>query len=67
MKTKHKSQSEIYKIISKIQNIRIKNNVNWMDILRLATKHAPQETIKLMKKINSQDKKITSLFKKIAK
>ena len=38
-----------------------------MDILRLATKHALQETIKLMKKINSQDNKITSLFKKIAK
>jgi len=67
MKKRLKTQSKIYKIISKIQNVRNKNNVNWMDILRLATKHAPQETIELMKKINTQDKKIASLFKKIKK
>ena len=27
------------KIIGKIEKIRSKNNVNWMDILRLAFKH----------------------------
>ena len=31
------------KIINKIQEIRSKNNVNWMDLLRLAFKNAPDE------------------------
>ena len=34
------------KIINKIQLLRKKNNINWMDILRLAMKHAPDETKK---------------------
>ena len=28
-------------IIDEVENIRTKNNVNWMDILRLAFKHHP--------------------------
>jgi len=50
------------KIIDKIELARSKNNVNWMDVLRLALKHSPDETIKLMEKINAKDKKISSLF-----
>ena len=53
------------KIINKIQKIRSKNNVNWMDVLRLSVKHAPKETIKLLKKINSKDSQISKLYKKI--
>ena len=37
-----------------------------MDIIRLAVNHAPNETLKVIKKINSQDKKISKLFKKIS-
>ena len=51
--------------INNIQKIRAKNNNNWMDLLRIALKHAPNETKKILKKINSQDKKIASLLKKI--
>tara|TARA_B100000315_G_C14494963_1_gene549478 strand:- start:906 stop:1109 length:204 start_codon:yes stop_codon:yes gene_type:complete len=50
------------KIIDKIEKVRIKNNVNWMDVLRLALKYAPDETIKLMQEINKKDKKISTLF-----
>ncbi len=50
------------KIIDKIEKVRIKNNVNWMDVLRLALKYAPDETIKLMQEINKKDKKIFTLF-----
>jgi hypothetical protein len=50
------------KIIDKIESARSKNNVNWMDVLRLALKHSPDETIKLMETINAKDKKISSLF-----
>ncbi len=52
-------------IINKIEKVRSKNNVNWMDVLRLALKHAPDETIKLMKEINTKDKKISNLFNSI--
>jgi len=51
--------------INNIQKIRAKNNSNWMDLLRIALKHAPNETKKILKKINSQDKKIASLLKKL--
>ena len=29
--------------INKVQKIRARNNVNWMNILKLAFKHAPKE------------------------
>jgi hypothetical protein len=51
--------------INKIEKARSKNNINWMDILRVALNHAPDKTIKLMKKINKKDQKISSLFNKI--
>ena len=44
------------KIINQIQKIRSKNNVNWMNILKVAFKHAPKKSIKIMSKINSDDK-----------
>jgi len=53
------------KIINKIEKVRSKNNVNWMDVLRVALKHAPDETIRLMKNINRKDKKISNLFNSI--
>ena len=39
------------KIISQIENIRKKNNVNWMNILRIAFKYDPEATAKVMSKI----------------
>ena len=42
------------KIIDEIEKIRTKNNVNWMDVLRLAFIHAPEEAKKLMKKIKKK-------------
>ena len=53
MKKKHS------KSINKIQLLRKKNNLNWMNILRLAMKYAPEETKKILKKINNYDNKIS--------
>ena len=53
------------KIINKIQKIRTKNNVNWMNILRVAMKYAPKQTKKIVKSINTNDKKIGSLISKL--
>lgn len=55
------------KIIDQIEKIRSKNNVNWMDILRLAFKHDPKGSVKIMRKINYDDKKISKLLNKISK
>ena len=55
------------KIIDEIENVRKENNINWMDILRLAFIHAPDEAKKLVKKINQHDNKISQLFEKLSK
>jgi len=54
-------------IINQIQKVRSKNNVNWMDILKLAFRLDPKKASKIMKKINYDDKKISNLLKKLTK
>lgn len=53
------------KIISQIEKSRSKNNINWMNILRIALKNSPKNTIKILKKINQQDNKISNFLKKL--
>jgi type IV secretory pathway component VirB8 len=64
MKKKNKSKNYL-KIISQIENIRKKNNVNWMNILRIAFRNNPEATAKIMAKIYNDDKKISHLVKKL--
>ena len=52
-------------VIDAIEEVRSKNNVNWMDILRLALKPAPEETKDLIKKINKSDNEISNLLGKL--
>jgi len=54
-------------VISKIEKIRSKNNVNWMNILRLAFKLDANQAKKIMQKINYDDKKISQLLNKLSK
>ncbi len=62
---KEKKNKNYLKIISQIENIRKKNNVNWMNILRIAFKDSPKATAKIMSKIYSDDKRIGTLVKKL--
>ena len=55
------------KIIDQIEKIRSKNNVNWMNILRLAFKLDANQAKKIMQKINYDDKKISQLLNKLTK
>ena len=55
------------KIIDQIENIRKKNNKNWMDLLRIAFKYSPKETAKVMNSIYKDDKRISNLVKKLSK
>lgn len=60
-----KNKTNKLKIIDQIQNVRTKNNQNWMDILRVAFKYAPEEASKILKEIYKEDKKISALAKKL--
>lgn len=60
-------KNNFYKIIDQIEKCRSKNNVNWMNILRLAYSKAPEESIKIFAAIYKEDKKISSLAKKLTK
>lgn len=51
-------------IIDQIEKVRTKNNVNWMDVLRVALKSDSESTLRLLRKINTADKKISKLFEK---
>jgi len=66
MEDKNKKIEHYLKIIDEIEKVRTRNNVNWMDILRLAFTHAPEEAKKLMKKIDHQDNRISELVKKLS-
>ena len=54
-------------LINQIQNIRSKNNKNWMDLLRLSLILDFKNTSKILKEICKDDKRISSLAKKIYK
>jgi hypothetical protein len=67
MKRKKTLRSNKYlRVIKQIENIRKKNNVNWMNILRLAFKKSPKSAAKIMSKIYIDDDKITQLVRKLS-
>ena len=55
------------KIIDQIENVRKKNNTNWMNILRIAFKYAPKETSRIFSLINKKDKSISKLANLLTK
>ena len=61
------NQNEYLKILNKIEKIRSKNNVNWMDILRVAFKNSPDESKKILLNINEHDDNISDLLKDLKK
>jgi hypothetical protein len=62
-----KKNSKQSQIIDQIEKIRSKNNVNWMNILRLSFKLDPKSTSQIMNKINYDDKKISVLLNRLSK
>lgn len=61
------NKNRYVKIIDAIQKVRSRNNVNWMNILKLAFRLDPTSAKKIMKKINYDDKKISQLLSKLGK
>ena len=54
-------------VIKKIENIRSKNNKNWMDLLRLSFKLDPKNSSIILRKITDFDKRISKLTNKLQK
>ena len=54
-------------IIKLIEKARSKNNVNWMDLLRLSLKLDFISTSKILKEICKDDRRISKIAQKIYK
>lgn len=55
------------KLVNQIQKIRSKNNINWMNLLRLALKLDHKSTSKILSEIYKDDQRISKLAEKIYK
>lgn len=67
MTKKIKKINSYLKIIRQIEKVRARNNKNWMDLYRLAFKTAPDESIKIIKKILAKDITVSNLANKLIK
>jgi len=54
-------------IIDRIREVRSHNNIEWMRILEIALKHAPEETKKVLREINNNDRQVSDLLGELAK
>ncbi len=54
-------------IINKIEKIRSKNNVNWMNLVRLSFKYDAKNSAKIMSNVLTDDKKISKLVNQLTK
>tara|TARA_B100001057_G_scaffold501082_1_gene620337 strand:- start:5477 stop:5683 length:207 start_codon:yes stop_codon:yes gene_type:complete len=66
MKKNYDKIKKYLRIINQIEKARSSNNINWMNVLRIAIKNSPKETIKILKKINTKDGEISKLLKKLS-
>lgn len=55
------------KIIDQIESVRSKNNVNWMNLVRLSFSLDAKKASKILAEIYKQDQKISALAKKLNK
>ena len=62
---KNKIYNKSVKVVDKIQEIRSKNNVNWMNLLKLALRLDPKKTSEILSKIYADDQKISKLVSKL--
>ena len=54
------------KVGEQIEKIREENNKNWIDLIRLAVTHAPEEAKVIMNRINKHDENINELFQQLS-
>ena len=54
-------------IINEIESVRSRNNVNWMNLMRLAFRVAPHEAEEIFKNVNKDDGTIAGLLKTLTR
>jgi hypothetical protein len=54
------------KILDQIRDVRTLNNTLWINVMRVAMKHAPAETKKLIQQITTNDRKVSALTARLA-
>ena len=62
-----KIEKKCEKIFNDIEKVRSKSNKNWIDILRLAFKHSPNEAKKIFREIVKKDEHLIKLAKDLHK
>ena len=62
---KRNNYTKSIKIVNQIQKIRSKNNVNWMNLLKLSLKLNPKKTSLILSKIYEDDQRISKLISKL--
>jgi hypothetical protein len=65
-KIKEKENVKCFDMLDQIENIRKENNVNWMDLVRLAFRVAPNEAKCILSKIRKKDKEVNDLCASIS-
>jgi len=53
-------------LLDQIEAIRARNNRYWMDLVRLALEHAPDEARALLRKIAYEDNQVRQLTEQLA-
>jgi len=56
---------KVTRLLDQIQEIRARNNKNWMGILRLAFREAPEESKVLMREVTKCDVQINELTRQL--
>ena len=62
-----KKKSDSNKLFKKIETIRKNNNKNWMNLLRLAYKNDPKNTVKILNNILTKDNQLIKIAKQLRK
>ena len=52
-------------IIDRVSSIRTRNNILWMNVLKLAFKENPYEARRIMRQISKNDKDVTKWLAKL--
>ena len=61
----YRPEEDAKDFVGEIERIRKDNNTLWMQILRIAVSTSPEETRRVLRSINENDKKISDLLGKV--
>lgn len=56
-----------FEILNELEKARANNNINWMNILRLAFKNSPDEAREIISLINKKDNEISLILDRLSK